>query len=311
MYEGNVSYVGEGEVPGGILNQFSMDEHQGYFRIATTTGNMWASGEDTSKNNIYVLDERLERVGTLEGLAPGERIYSARFMGSRAYMVTFRTVDPLYVIDLREPSKPSVLGELKIPGYSDYLHPYDENHLIGFGKETIEVSAKGWGPDETIAVDQGMKIALFDVTDVNNPKEKFKEKIGDRGTHSELLYNHKAFLFSKEKNIMAFPVDLMEISDKQEAVENGFPAYGQFTFQGAYIYGIDLQKGFQLRGRITHLSEDEYAKSRQYGGYDYTKTVRRILYAGDTLYTLSEGMLKANELPNLTELGSLEYFPKK
>ncbi len=271
---------------------------------------MWASGEDTSKNNIYVLDERLERVGTLEGLAPGERIYSARFMGSRAYMVTFRNVDPLYVIDLREPTKPTVLGELKIPGYSDYLHPYDENHLIGFGKETIELPSKGWGPDETMAFYQGMKIALFDVSDVNNPKEKFKEIIGDRGTHSELLYNHKALLFSKEKNLMAFPVDLMEIKGKEEVLTEGFPAYGQFSYQGAYIYGIDLQKGFQLRGRITHLSDDDYAKSGQYG-YDYTKMVRRILYAGNTLYTLSEGMLKATQLPDLQALSSLEYFPNK
>ncbi len=304
--QGTVTYKGEGLVPGTILNQFSLDEHDGAFRIATTSGNMWATGEATSKNNLYVLDDQLKRVGSLEGLAPGERIYSVRFMGNRAYMVTFRNVDPLFVIDLKNVTQPKVLGELKIPGYSDYLHPYDENHIIGFGKETIELPSKGWGPDETMAFYQGLKIAMFDVSNVSKPKEKFKEIIGDRGTNSELLYNHKALLFSKEKNLMAFPVELMEIPNKTEIVKEGMPTYGQFKFQGAYIYGIDLKKGFQLRGQITHLSKDDLTKAGMYG-YDYSKTVRRILYAGNTLYTLSDHMLKANDFSTLNPVGSLEY----
>ncbi|GAB2697916.1 beta-propeller domain-containing protein [Paenibacillus thermoaerophilus] len=303
--QGRVLHVGEGSVPGTVLNQFSLDEHDGYLRIATTKGDMWASGEATSKNNVYVLNEQLKQVGALEDLAPGERIYSVRFMGGRAYMVTFRNVDPLFAIDLRDPAKPAVLGQLKIPGYSDYLHPYDENHLIGFGKETIELPSKGAGPDATMAFYQGMKIALFDVSDVTQPKEKFKEVIGDRGTHSDLLSDHKALLFSREKGLMAFPVQLMEIKDKSK-VEAGELAYGEFTYQGAYVYGIDLQEGFKLRGRITHLTNDDLAKSGQYG-YDYDKSVRRILYAGHTLYTLSEAMLKANDLDSLAELGSLTY----
>ncbi len=304
--QGTVTYKGEGLVPGTILNQFSLDEHDGAFRIATTSGNMWATGEATSKNNLYVLDDQLKRVGSLEGLAPGERIYSVRFMGNRAYMVTFRNVDPLFVIDLKNVTQPKVLGELKIPGYSDYLHPYDENHIIGFGKETIELPSKGWGPDETMAFYQGLKIAMFDVSDVSKPKEKFKEIIGDRGTNSELLYNHKALLFSKEKNLMAFPVELMEIPNKSEIVKEGMPTYGQFKFQGAYVYGIDLKKGFQLRGQITHLSKEDLTKAGMYG-YDYAKTVRRILYAGNTLYTLSDHMLKANDFSSLNPVGSLEY----
>jgi len=303
---GSVTYLGEGKVPGTILNQFAMDEHEGYFRIATTKGDMWASGEATSKNNIYVLDETLTQVGALEDLAPGERIYSTRFMGGRAYMVTFRNVDPLFAIDLRNPAEPKLLGQLKIPGYSDYLHPYDEHHLIGFGKETIEIPSKGWGPDETMAFYQGMKIALFDVTDVTQPKEKFKEIIGDRGTHSELLYDHKALLFDKSKGLMAFPVELREIKNKQAIEPGGMPAYGEFAYQGAYVYRIDPEQGFTLRGRITHLTDADLAKSGQYG-YDYAKSVRRILYADDTLYTLSERMLKANDLNSLQEQGALTY----
>ncbi|CAM4014717.1 beta-propeller domain-containing protein [Paenibacillus alkaliterrae] len=304
--QGSIVYIGAGSVPGSLLNQFSMDEHNGYFRIAATKGDMWASGEAGSTNNLYVLDEKLHTIGKLEGLAPGERIYSVRFMGSRAYMVTFRNVDPLFAIDLRNPSQPSVLGQLKIPGYSDYLHPYDENHIIGFGKETVELPSKGMSPDDTMAFYQGLKIALFDVTDVSQPKEKFKVVIGDRGTHSELLSDHKALLFSKEKGLLAFPVQLHEIQNKEKLESDSFPAYGDFTYQGAYVYRIDLQEGFKLQNRITHLTADELAKSGQYG-YNYTKSIRRILYAGDTLYTLSDAMLKANDLASLEERGSLAY----
>jgi uncharacterized secreted protein with C-terminal beta-propeller domain len=143
---------------------------------------------------------------------------------------------------LKDPSKPYILGALKIPGYSDYIHPYDENHIIGFGKDTIEVEQKDAqsNPVGTMAFYQGMKIALFDVTDVNHPKEKFKEIIGDRGTDSELLRNHRALFFSKERNIMAFPITVMEIKNKGGAIKGNFPQYGEFSFQGAYVYGIDL-----------------------------------------------------------------------
>ncbi len=302
---GETVYLGEGAVPGSPLNQFSMDEHEGFFRIALTKGNMWATGKNRSSNNVYVLDESMNIAGRLEGLAPGERIYSVRFMGKRAYMVTFRNVDPLFVIDLASPSAPQVLGQLKIPGYSDYLHPYDDNHLIGFGKDTAEAPAKGSGPDSTVAYYQGLKMALFDVSDVANPKEKFKEMIGARGTDSELLRNHKALLFSKEKGILAFPVELYEMSEA-EAAAGGVSAYGQFAYQGAYVYGIDLNEGFRLRGRISHLDEEDMRKSGQYG-YDYAKAVKRILYADSALYTLSETMLKAHDLNSLTEQGSLVY----
>jgi uncharacterized secreted protein with C-terminal beta-propeller domain len=293
LAQGRTEYKGKGEVPGTILNQFSMDEHNGYFRIATTKGEVWGRGDNTSRNNLYILDQALKVAGRIEDIAPGERIYSVRFMGDRAYMVTFKQVDPLFVIDLKDPKAPKILGALKIPGYSDYLHPYDENHIIGFGKDTVEKGA--------MAYYQGMKLAVFDVSDVANPKEKFKEIIGGRGTESELLHNHKALLFDRERNLLAFPVTVMETEKVPHRDE--IP-YGAFTFQGAYVYNIDLADGFKLKGKITHLTPEEYSKAGR-GWYESSRNVNRVLYIGDTLYTLSTGMIKANDLNSLKEINSL------
>lgn len=268
-----------GEVPGSILNQFSMDENNGYFRIATTDSTSWDSENNT--NNLYVLNENLEIVGKVEGLAPGERIYSVRFMGNRAYMVTFVQTDPLFVIDLTEPTNPTVLGELKIPGYSTYLHPYDENHLIGFGENTKVVN---YGYGDQVVTD-GMKMALFDVTDPNNPTEMYSVNIGGKGTYSELLYNHKALLFSKEKNIIAFP-----ISTTGEDYE--------VEFQGAIVYGLSLEKGFEEKGKITNLEND-------IDKYYSRNSVQRIIYINDTLYTLSRNLIKATDINTMEPKGSI------
>lgn len=305
LKDGQITYLNKGEVPGAILNQFSMDENGKYFRIATTVGEVWGTGESVSKNNVYILDETMNITGKIEDMAPGERIYSVRFMGDRGYVVTFKTVDPLFVIDLKDPGNPGILGALKIPGYSDYLHPYDENHIIGFGKDTIEVSQKD-GAGKAVASTafyQGMKIAIFDVSDVSNPKQKFSQMIGDRGTDSELLHNHKALLFSKEKNLLAFPVTLMEVKGSKTD-EYGYPRYGEFTFQGAYVYDIDLEKGFTLKGRITHIPDEEYLKAGN-SWYSSDRNVERILYINDTLYTLSKGMIKANNMGDLAERNSV------
>ena len=291
---GNVTYTASGAAPGVLLNQFSMDEYKGTFRIATTSGDVWRTGEGASKNNVYTLDGGMNVVGKLEGIAPGEKIYSVRFMGDRGYMVTFKKVDPFFVIDLGNPSAPKVLGALKIPGYSDYLHPYDDNHIIGFGKDAIEV---GYTTYYT-----GMKMAVFDVTDVTNPVEMFTERIGGRGTESPLLNNHKALLFSKEKNLLALPITLMEVNGPE--IVNGYPASGDFTFQGAYVYNLDLTDGFQLKGRITHLTDQDYLMAGSYW-YDSEKNVERILYINDVLYTVSGISLKANNISDLAEIGAL------
>jgi uncharacterized secreted protein with C-terminal beta-propeller domain len=241
--EESITYVAEGMVPGRVLNQFSMDEHDGYFRIA---GQVSRGGSSTS-NNVYVLNASLGVVGSLEGLAPGEDIYSARFMGRRCYLVTFKKVDPLFVIDLADPENPTVLGKLKIPGYSDYLHPYDENTLIGVGKETEEAE------EGDFAWYQGVKISLFDVSDVSDPKELAKFEIGDRGTDSPALHDHKAFLFSRAKNLLVIPVLEAKIDAGDYSSEVPPNAYGEYVYQGAYVFHISREQGIDLRGRVTHI----------------------------------------------------------
>ncbi|MDP6670593.1 MAG: beta-propeller domain-containing protein [archaeon] len=301
LRDGEVGFVGQGSVPGHVLNQFSMDEFEGKFRVATTSGQLSRMGNGTS-NNIYVLDEEMTTIGKLENLAPGESIYSARFMGKKAYLVTFKKVDPLFVIDMSVPTNPTVLGKLKIPGYSDYLHPIDETHLIGLGKDTIE-AAKG-----NFAWYQGIKMAIFDVSDVSNPIEMHKIILGDRGTDSYALRDHKAFLYNKEKELLVLPITLSEIPEelKKAAQDKQFrPSYGEPVFQGAMVFKVTLGAGFQERGRITHVTpEDELKRGSYYGG-DYS--VKRSLYIGNVLYTLSENMLKANALDSLEELKEFTF----
>ncbi|MEK6861602.1 MAG: beta-propeller domain-containing protein, partial [Nanoarchaeota archaeon] len=246
--------------------------------------------EANSLNHVYVLDaEDLGIVGRLENLAPNEQIFAARFMGDRAYLVTFRRVDPLFVIDLSNPSNPEVLGKLKIPGFSDYLHPYDENHIIGIGKE---VNEEGWQQV------QGVKLGLFDVSDPSNPKEIAKYEIGTTGTDSEALREHKAFLFSRDKNLLVIPILL---------TEHISPYFGiNYLWQGAYVFDVSLDEGFKLRGRVTHTTP-EY-KEQYY--YFSPITVKRSLYMDDILYTVSDRAVKANRLDNLEEINSvkLPYF---
>ena len=302
LNNGKIKFAGTGSAPGHILNQFSMDEHDGHFRIATTKGQVWNS-EQKSTNNVYVLDDDLEVVGKVENLAPGESIYSVRFMGKRAYVVTFKKVDPLFVIDLSDPNDPEVLGKLKIPGYSDYLHPYDENHIIGIGKDTVEASDE---LTERRNIDfawyQGIKMAIFDVSDVENPKEMHKVIIGDRGTESEALRDHKAFLFDREKNLLVIPVLVAKIEGEKTRDNQ----YGDYIFQGAYVFDIGLKNGFDLRGKVSHYDDDQvYKKSGYYFGGD--SSIRRSLYIEDVLYTFSNKRLQLNNLDSLERMKVLDF----
>lgn len=299
--KGKLEYKTFGEVTGQVLNQFSMDESDGYFRIATTKNRTWSQyaeeGQTESYSNLYVLDENLKVVGNLENLAKGERIYSVRFMQNRAYMVTFKQTDPLFVIDLKDPKNPKVLGELKIPGFSNYLHPYDETTLIGLGKEA---EANEWGG----AMVKGIKLSLFDVSDVANPKEISSYEMGSRGSDSVAIQDHKAFLFSREKNLLVIPVSLYEQADEKFG-------YGRFAFSGAAVFKVD-KTGFELKGKIDHSDGGEAGEGEYRRGYNYyDNTVKRSLYINDILYTFSSKYLKMNKISDLEMVNNLELKKEK
>ena len=282
-----IQYVAKGEVPGRLLNQFSMDQSGDRFRVATTT-EIYTQYDGTIRSNaVYVLDENLEVVGELEEIAPEESIFSARFMGDRLYLVTFQQIDPFFVIDLSSDT-PKILGELKIPGFSNYLHPYDEEHVIGVGRDTKEM-------DNGRVQQLGIKIALFNVADVKNPKVADDIIIGDSSTHSEALYNHKAFFFDKTRSVISLPISgdvkgLENTSSKMFA-----PEYNRWS--GFYVLDLDTSNGFETKGTITHSDDD----SRYYGMNN-----ARTFYIDDVLYTASQGYLKMNSFDDLNEINSIK-----
>ena len=196
----NMEYVAKGSVEGRALNQFSMDEHNGYLRIATTTGD-WGDG---LTNQVYVLDGSLAEVGRIDGIAKGETIKSVRFTGDTGYVVTFEQTDPLFVIDLKNPQSPVIVGELKIPGFSTYLHPVGDGLVLGVGVDGDENGENG-----------GMKASLFDVSDPVNPREVDKIVVSPpKGNfewsyiYSEAYYSHKALCYDDDNKVMYIPYQL-------------------------------------------------------------------------------------------------------
>lgn len=305
-----VSYGGSGEVQGSVLNQFSMDEYQGYFRIATTSQpSALFTTQSGTRNNIFVLDGNMKVVGKVQGLAPGERIYSARFMGRRAYLVTFRQTDPLFVIDLGNPKAPRVLGQLKIPGFSNYLHPVDDTHIIGIGKEVstgeVRVEPLASTPAKIqsmvmppITRTQGVKVALFDVSSPASPREMAKYVV-DGYSNSSALYDHRAFLFSRSKELMVLPID---ISQPYTFMKDSNAGAAQ-PWSGAYVFRVSKDYGLTLKGKIQH--EDSQTQSGDQTGLE----ILRSMYIDNTLYTVSGGMVKMNELTDLRETGKVRLTP--
>jgi len=177
-----------GTIAGTPLNQFSLDEYQGDLRIATTIGRGWLSfgSIEESANDIYILGNDLKIKGSITDLGLTEEIYSARFVGDKGYLVTFRRTDPFYILDLSNPKEPKMTGELKIPGYSSYLHPIDDNKVLGIGEE-----------------DNKVKISYFDVSDMSAPKEIAKYNLDEY--YSEALNNHHAFLMDAKHQVFFMP----------------------------------------------------------------------------------------------------------
>ncbi|MEM2947369.1 MAG: beta-propeller domain-containing protein [Candidatus Bathyarchaeia archaeon] len=253
-----MNWEATGSVPGYEINQFSMDEYNNYFRIATMK---WVDG--TIQNNLYILDINLTIVGNITNIALGETLDSARFIGTRCYLTTsVRRIDPFFVIDVANPYEPKILGSLKIPGFTRYLHPYDETRLIGIGR------------DENNKV----QILLFDVNNVSNPIAVGNFTAPGEYSDTQILSEHKAFLFDKAKELLVIPLSIYDHSKN--------------FWQGVYVFNTTNGR-LLLEGGITHVESGATS-------WDYAYWVKRALYIGDMLYTLSDKKLKINWLENLS-----------
>lgn len=295
---GKVSYAATTTVSGTTINQYSLDESNGHLRIAL---------EESDGSYIAIFDDNLNKIGESERLGENEKMYASRFIGDKAYLVTYRNTDPLFVVDLADESSPKALGELKIPGYSVYLHPYDENYLIGIGIDTTEETRKDINGRviSTSVYITGMKLALFDISDFNNPKEISKLHIGDAYTTSAILTNPKALLFSKEKHLLGIPVNGYESEFKIDTVgdldnistlTDYFEDYDDnYIEEGYIVYSISPEDGIQELGEVIH--EDS--------------NLVRGIYIDNDLLTISDNMLKVNSLQDLQLKAKLNLTKEK
>ncbi|MDR2686301.1 MAG: beta-propeller domain-containing protein [Oscillospiraceae bacterium] len=281
--EGKVKAAGAGEAPGAPLNQFSMDEYQGYFRIATT-GSREEDGETV--NFLTVLDGGLKRVGGLENLAPGERIQSARFLGGKGYVVTFRQTDPLFVIDLEDPAAPKILGELKLPGFSAYLHPWDATHLIGIGP----------GGDEQ-GTDGSTKVSLFDISDPAQPREIDRVVVPD--TWSEIQQNHKILSVCAEKGLFGLPLGSSRYDGYGPGVRfYTFQAQGNRVTRGWTLEAAESAEAAALRETDPNAYADLYS---------YRGGAQRGTYIDDTWYVLGMEGVAAYAIDSGKATGSVTF----
>jgi len=250
--DGKLGEITTGFVSGNLLNQFSLDQDKdGYLRVAITYTNKNYKNE----NGIVILDSSLKEYSKLDGLAEDERIYSVRFMGDKVFLVTFKQIDPFFVIDLSNRRSPEVLGYLKIPGYSSYLHPISDTLILGVGQDT---SINQWGGTST----DGVKVTLFDVSDYENPEELATYKVSAENSYTPVQNDHKAFLYIEKNNLIVLPVS------------EYFNTRGNET--SFYILEI--------------TDNDIVEKEKLSHNQDYGNLLRS-LYIGDELYTISNNQI--------------------
>ncbi|MGD2061463.1 MAG: beta-propeller domain-containing protein, partial [Acidimicrobiia bacterium] len=276
----STTYLASGSVDGYLLNQFAMDEHRGVLRVASTTGPGWWGSSTDSESQVAVLDQvgdELLEVGKLAGLGATERIYSVRFLGDVGYVVTFRQTDPLYTVDLSNPRDPKLVGELKIPGYSAYLHPLSDELVMGVGQE-----ATGDGRV------MGTQISVFDVSDLANP-ERVDTYTLSEGTSSQVEYDHHAFLYWDDLAVV--PVQKWWWDESRGKDE---------SFMGA----IGLRVGDDGRlvevGRIVHPGGEDAVG-------DWRAQILRSIVIDDSLYTVSAKGILRSDLDTLDEQAWLGF----
>jgi len=280
---GNITVEAAGSFPGGVLNQYSMNEYDSYFMVATSR-----SGTD----DVFVLNQNLSQSGVIRNIAPGENIYSVRFEGDLGYVVTFEQVDPLFTISFADPANPVILSALHVPGFSDYLHPFGSGYLVGVGKDTVNSSSGNF------AFYLGLKLSLFNVTSANST-EVANYMIGDRGTDSTVLDDPLAFTFDTATNTMVIPVDLYTTSGSQPSSSSCIgcpPQFGEFTWQGAYVFNVSTI-GFKLLGTVTQNHP---------GQSPSTNEIDRSVIIGNVLYTVSQNEVMASSLSNFSTLATIQ-----
>jgi uncharacterized secreted protein with C-terminal beta-propeller domain len=293
-------YAASGTVEGHLLDQFSMDEHEGVLRVATTIssrvselGNSWGRIETTNRVATYREEGgQLKLQGRSEELAKGERIYSARFLGDKGYVVTFRQVDPLFTFDLSDPAHPRKVGELKVPGFSTYIHPLGTTHLL-----TVGVHVPENGDWRTRAV----KLSLFDVTDPAHPHEAFTQLVGTAYGWSESLYEHKAFNYFPAKGLLAIP-----FSDWVRPYSGDY--WGGFV-SDLRVFRVDPATGFTPVGAVSMKDVYQTINSYQWS-WTYSPAVRRSVMADDYVYAISDAGVRVAHVNNLaTPLATVRFDP--
>jgi inhibitor of cysteine peptidase len=293
--EGDIAVKAAGSFPGIVLNQFSMDEYNGYFRVATSRA-VSANGTSSRSDDVYVLDQNFTQVGALRNIAPGENIYAVQFQGDRGYVVTFEQIDPLFSISFADPTSPVILSALKVSGFSDYLYPFGSGYLIGAGKDAVQSSTGNF------AWYLGMKLSLFHVASDGTSTDVANYMIGDRGTDSPVLNDHLAFTFDSTRNITVIPVHLAKVSGSQTEPPGSPPPYGQFVWQGAYVFSVSTS-GFNLMGTVTQYAPGTGAQSYWGGSGDHD--IYRSVIIGNALYTISQSEVMVSDLSSFSTLATV------
>ncbi len=281
---GVVSVAVAGVVPGSVLNQFSLDEYNGYFRVATSRFAV-VDGSPTRSDDVYVLDMSMNQVSALKNIAPGENLYAVRFVGDTGYVVTFEQIDPLFVISFKDMSHPKILSALKVSGYSDYLHPLPGGYLIGVGKDAVQSSTAN------VAFYTSLKLSLFKVFPNGTSTQVQKLDIGDRGTDSPVLSDHLAFTFDTTRNITVIPLTLNKVSGNQTTCAGCPPPWGDPVWQGVYVVEVD-STGFTVLGKVS-----QYPAGQNFGDYpNASLSIDRSVIIGNYLYTISQAEVMVSTL---------------
>jgi len=263
---GTTEYASTGHVRGFMLNQWSMSEHDEVLRVASTTVPSWAGGGGRATRGIVTTlaedGDHLDRIGRIGGLGKGETIHAVRFQGELGLVVTFRQVDPLYTLDLSDPADPKLLGELKIPGYSAYLHPIGDEHLLGIGRHATAGGRL-----------RGARASMFDISDLGSPQRVGVHQLGSRWSRSAIEHDHRGLLYDEDRDLAALPV-----------TDRG----GSHPFRGIVALRV-TPGGIERIGRIAHAPRNRTA-------------VVRALVAGDRLYAISRGGISAHDPDTLERL---------